>query len=320
MSTTETQVLIVGGGPAGAACAWKLNQHKIPCLVLDKAVFPRPKPCAGWVTPQVFHLLNTPPEDFPHSLTHFKQFKISLRGFKFTLPTHQYAIRRVEFDNCLLERSGVDTTQHQVQQVKQIDGGYLVDERYSTRFIVGAGGTHCPVRRSLFTADETTPKSPLIITREEEFTYPFSDDRCHLWFFEDGLPGYAWYVPKTGGYLNVGIGGSAARLQAKGQTLKQHWSRLIKKLEREGLVTGHAFQPLGYSYRLQNRSPQLRRGNAFLVGDAVGLATRDMGEGIGPAIHSGILAAEAIINKREYQVNSIPRYSFPSILRLRKNP
>jgi flavin-dependent dehydrogenase len=40
-------------------------------------------------------------------------------------------------------------------------------------------------------------------------SYPFSDERCHLWFFEDGLPGYAWYVPKADGYLNVGIGGSA---------------------------------------------------------------------------------------------------------------
>ena len=314
----ETQVLIVGGGPAGAACAWQLTQHGIPCLVLDKAAFPRTKPCAGWVTPQVFQLLETQPEDYPHSLTHFNQFRVSLRGFRFSLPTHQYAIRRVEFDNWLLQRSGAEVIQHQVQQVRQIEDGYLVDDRYSARFIIGAGGTHCPVRRNLFNENEARPKSGLIITREEEFAYPYQDARCHLWFFEDGLPGYAWYVPKTGGILNVGIGGSAARLKAKGQTLNEHWSRLVGKLDRAGLVTGHTFQPLGYSYRLQNRSPQLRWGNAFLVGDALGLATRDMGEGIGPAVHSGILSAEAIILNRPYAVRQIPRFSLPSLLHLRR--
>lgn len=316
----ETQVLIVGGGPAGAACAWQLQRHHIPCLILDRAVFPRIKPCAGWVTPQVFQLLGIQPEDYPHSLTHFNAFQISLRGLRFTLPTRQYAIRRVEFDAWLLERSGADVIQHQAQQVKHVEGGYLVDDRFSSRFIIGAGGTHCPVRRELFVQNTHAQQGRLIVTKEEEFPYPFSDNRCHLWFFEDGLPGYAWYVPKAGGYLNVGIGGSAARLRAKGQTLNKHWSQLIEKLERNNLVTGHSFQPLGYSYRLQSRSPQRQQGNAFLVGDALGLATRDMGEGIGPAIHSGILAAEAIVNKRLYQVKTIPRYSFPSILRLRNKP
>ncbi len=314
----ETQVLIVGGGPAGAACAWQLQRHHIPYLVLDKAAFPRPKPCAGWVTPEVFHLLETQPEDYPHSLTTFTSFNISLRGVKFTLPTRQYAIRRVEFDAWLLERSGADLLQHQAQQVRQVQGGYLVDDRFYARFIIGAGGTHCPVRRSLFTGDDLSSKSGLIITREEEFSYSYQDPRCRLWFFEDGLPGYAWFVPKTDGILNVGIGGSAARLKAKGQTLNQHWSRLVEKLDRERLVTGHTFQPLGYSYRLRGKSPKLQRGNAFLVGDALGLATRDMGEGIGAAIHSGILAAEAIIHNQPYRVSAIPRCSLPSILRIRR--
>jgi menaquinone-9 beta-reductase len=313
----ETNVLIVGGGPAGSACAWQLSRHDIPCLVLDRADFPRVKPCAGWITPEVFNALELSPDEYPLSLTRFTSFEIALRGLKFRLPTRQFAIRRIEFDAWLLERSGVRVKQHQVRQVIKVDGGYRVDDQFSAKFIVGAGGTHCPVRRALFVHDMPAQQDRLIVTKEEEFTYPFTDNRCHLWFFEDGLPGYAWYIPKAGGYLNVGIGGSAAKLHAKGQTLNEHWSRLVEKLDRERLVTGYPFQPLGYSYYLHRKNPTLHQENAFLVGDACGLATRDMGEGIGPAIHSGLLAADAIIHSRPYQVRTIPRYSFPSLLRLR---
>ena len=69
---------------------------------------------------------------------------------------------------------------------------------------------------------------------------------------------------------------------------------------------------------LRQNMAEIRSGNAFLVGDALGLATLDMGEGIGPAIRSGQLAAEAIIHGTDYSVASIPRYSFPSLLGLRK--
>ncbi len=315
---TETQVLIVGGGPAGAACAWQLQRHHVPCLVLDRAAFPRVKPCAGWITPEVFTHLAMLPEDYPHSLTTFSTFNISLRGLKFRLPTHQFAIRRVEFDAWLLARADVDVQQHQVQHIEVRDGRYVVDDQFSAAFIVGAGGTHCPVRRQIFDTGPNSTRTGLIITREEEFPYNITDHRCHLWFFQNGLPGYAWYVPKAGGYLNVGIGGSAARLKAKSQTLNGHWARLVTHLDQTGLVSGHAFQPMGYSYYLRGKVPQGRLGNALLVGDALGLATKDMGEGIGPAIYSGLLAADAIIHNRPYEISAIPRYSIPSLLRLRR--
>jgi menaquinone-9 beta-reductase len=45
--------LVVGGGPAGSSCAWKLRQHGMAVTVMDKAPFPRNKVCAGWITPAV---------------------------------------------------------------------------------------------------------------------------------------------------------------------------------------------------------------------------------------------------------------------------
>jgi menaquinone-9 beta-reductase len=61
----ETEVLIVGGGPAGSACAWRLKQSNMDCLILDQAEFPRFKPCAGWITPEVLRDLQLDVNDYP---------------------------------------------------------------------------------------------------------------------------------------------------------------------------------------------------------------------------------------------------------------
>ena len=86
----KTEVLIVGGGPAGSACAWRLKQHGVDCLILDQHEFPRFKPCAGWITPELIRDLKMDPEEYPHSFTTFRSFDISICGFKFRLPTRQY--------------------------------------------------------------------------------------------------------------------------------------------------------------------------------------------------------------------------------------
>lgn len=314
----QKDVLIVGGGPAGAACAWRSRQHGLDVLILDKADFPRRKPCAGWVTPSLFRLLDISPRDYPLGLTHFTSFEISLKGVHFRLRTDQFAIRRLEFDHWLLNRSGAPVEHHRVVDIEQQGDKFIIDGRYEARYLVGAGGTHCPVRAKFFPKTGATRQQRLIIAKEEEFPYPVSDPRCHLWFFEDGLPGYAWYVPKTGGHLNVGIGGAAGGLKKRGESLDQHWQRLIHQLAEMGLVRDHDFHPLGYSYYLRQRSPTARQDNVLLVGDALGLATRDMGEGIGPAIQSGLLAADAIATRGPYSTQSIPHLSLPSLLRLRK--
>jgi menaquinone-9 beta-reductase len=314
----QTEVIIVGGGPAGAACAWSLHQHNVPCLILDQHPFPRPKVCAGWITPRVVRDLQMNPAEVPFGFTTFTSFQVSVRGIHFKLPTRQHAIRRFEFDDWLVRRAGVPVLAHAVRQISPGPDGYTLDGEYFGKYLVGAGGTHCPVYRSLFQEVCPRPKEALIVAQEEEFPYPYTDPACRLWFLENHLPGYAWYVPKANGYLNVGVGGNADQLKANGDTLKNHWNYLVEKLAAMGLVRGYEFKPVGHSYYQRHRLPQVRRDNAFLAGDAAGLATLDMGEGISPAIQSGLLAASAIIHGGEYSLASIGKYSLPALLRLRK--
>ncbi|MEI6874730.1 MAG: NAD(P)/FAD-dependent oxidoreductase [Spirochaetota bacterium] len=305
----HAEVIIVGGGPAGAACAARLRRHGRDCLVLDKAAFPRPKPCAGWIEPAVLEDLGLAAEDYPHGLTTFPALHISIRGRALRLRTRQHAIVRSEFDAWLLSRSGATSLVHEVRRIEASAEGYLIDGEYSCRFLVGAGGTYCPVQRQLFRPDRPRNPSSLIVAMEEEFPFNWTDERCQLWFLENGLPGYSWYVPKANGIVNVGVGGSAEGLKAGGLGLKGHWDLLVRKLDRAGLVRGHAFKPVSHAYYLRRGHPGLRMGDAFVIGDAAGLATRDMGEGIGPAIRSGFLAAEAIVRGGDCDSRPIPRFS-----------
>ena len=55
---------VVGGGPAGSTCAWALRRAGWDVVVADRARFPRDKVCAGWLTPDVFRLLELDPSEY----------------------------------------------------------------------------------------------------------------------------------------------------------------------------------------------------------------------------------------------------------------
>ena len=148
------------------------------------------------------------------------------------------------------------------------------------------------------------PRALQTVTLELEFPYEWRDPDCHLWFFEHGLPGYSWYVPKAGGWLNVGIGAMATRLKQRGENIKQHWRYLEEKMVRQfGIAMPN--EPPGYSYYVRGPLESARIGNAFIIGDAAGLATRDLCEGIGPAIRSGQLAADSVLSGASYDLRDV---------------
>ena len=302
-------VLIVGGGPAGSACARKLVEGGRRVAVLDRERFPRTKLCAGWVTPEAVADLELDVGAYPHRFNTFERIVAHIKGLTFTLDTPQHSIRRYEFDHYLLERSGAEVFVHNVKAIARDNGDYVVDGRFRAPYLVGAGGTRCPVYRDLFREANPRARELQAATYEHEFPFEWHDADCHLWFFDKGLPGYAWYVPKADGYLNCGIGGMAEKLKAKGDDIKTHWRHFTGVLARRGLVEGFEYAPKGYSYYLRGDVDVVRIDNAFITGDAVGLATVDLCEGIGPAIRSGHLAAESILTGCEYSLRAIAAHS-----------
>ncbi|PSN11286.1 dehydrogenase, partial [filamentous cyanobacterium CCP5] len=197
------ETIIVGGGPAGSSCAWQLKRHNREVLVIDKAPFPRLKLCAGWISTSVMKWLEFTPDDYPQGLIELKT-RIYLPPFPFPVlgswayPWRtDYSIRRVEFDHWLLERSQAPVATHAVKKIERQGDRYVIDGTYACKYLVGAGGTACPVRRQVFSQKHR--KETQILTIEKEFEYPQRGELSHLFFCFHGLGGYSWYVPKANG-------------------------------------------------------------------------------------------------------------------------
>lgn len=310
----SVEVLIIGGGPAGSTAAWKLRRAGRDVLLLDREPFPRLKLCAGWITPEVVTDLGMDVRAYPHSLITYPRLRMHFGRLQVPVPCVQHSIRRFEFDAWLLERSGVEVLEHNVRQIVPDGDGYVIDEAFRCRYLIGAGGTRCPVYRTLFRELNPRASELQLVTLEHEIRYDWQERDCHLWFFGHGLPGYSWYVPKERGWLNVGVGGIAARMKNSGHDIREHWGYLTQSLEG-GLAPGAQYDPTGYSYFLRGNVEVVRRGNAFITGDAAGLATRDLGEGIGPAIRSGLRAARAITDAAPYELGDVSGTSLGSIVR-----
>ena len=310
MTMEQYDAIVVGGGPAGSAGATKLVAGGAKVLVLDRETFPRTKLCAGWITPEVVQDLHLNVADYPHRFNTFDNIVVHIGRLRFSLATPQHSIRRHEFDHHLLQTSAANVVRHQVRHIhRQADGYYVLDDNYRCQYLIGAGGTRCPVYKTFFR--EANPRSKIlqVATYEHEFPYQWSDARCHLWFFDHGLPGYAWYVPKANGYLNCGIGGMVEKLKARREDIKSHWRYFTTMLHRNGFVDGVDFAPKGYSYYLRGNVSVVQMDNAFITGDAAGLATRDLCEGIGPAIRSGQRAAATVLTGCEYRLSDLLAFS-----------
>ena len=291
--------LVVGGGPAGSTCARALRRAGWDVVVADRARFPRDKVCAGWLTPEVFALVELTPADYRDAgltLQEITAFRTGVLGASLLETRYarvvSYAIRRCEFDTFLLRRSGARVLEETaIERLRWTGSTWIANEAIEAPILVGAGGHFCPVARHLRGgADTTTP----VVAKEAEFRvngHSVAGDLAPELYFCRDLEGYAWCVPK-GDYLNIGIG-----RRDRGD-FNSHVREFIAWLERRGTVSaggpvrwrGHAYLASGAGTR-----PTVGPG-ALTIGDAAGLAYPESGEGIKPAIESGRLAAQVLID------------------------
>lgn len=316
----HVETIIVGGGPAGSTSGWHLTRNGRDALILDKVQFPRLKLCAGWISEKVMEDLEFDEESYPHPIlkldirTHIRGLPFAFRGLP--TPGANYSIRRTEFDAWLLERSKTPVIEHSVKKIRRADDLYVIDDKFSCRYLIGAGGTMCPVRRNVFPDDRA--KGRQIATLEKEFEYPTRSDTCHLYFLYRGLQGYAWFVPKGNGFVNIGIGGKSKYFKKSGTNIHDHFRLFLGDLVEQKLIdqkTANNLKDTGHPYFLFTHKGEIKRDNCFLIGDSAGLASVDMGEGIGPAIESGLLAADEIMGTGDYTKDAITKYSFSGLTR-----
>jgi flavin-dependent dehydrogenase len=303
-SIDTCDVLIVGGGPAGSACAWRLTRAGFDVVVLDRAAFPRDKVCAGWITPQILTelALDTAHYQQGRTLQPITGFRTGFIGADREVDTHydhpvSFGIRRCEFDHYLLARSGARTMAPIAAGDIRKDGDFWnVAGVARAPMLVGAGGHFCPVARLLNPALDDR-LLPLVAAQEVEMPIsPDASDACtaapgvpELFFCSD-LKGYGWCFRK-GRFLSVGLG----RLDR--HALPAASAEFVAFLRGRGKIPpGTSWRWRGHAY-LVAQAPRRRTvaPGLIVIGDAAGLAYARSGEGIRPAIESGLLAADAIV-------------------------
>jgi len=309
-------VLIIGGGPAGSSLAWALRKSGMDIAIMDKEEFPRQKVCAGWVTPAVMQELNIDLNDYADGrvLQPISGFRISQLGQK-QVQSHysgdpvSYGIRRIEFDDYLLQRSKAKLmTGRAFKHMERIDNGWRVNDDINAKLVVGAGGHFCPVARAIGSKGVS---EVAVAAQEVEFEMTSQqaaactiDAEVPELFFTPDLKGYGWIFRK-GDFLNIGLG------REDKHKLSSHVQDFVQYLKQQDKIpqdlaekfNGHAY--LLYPHAIRD----IVIDNVMLIGDAAGLAYPQSGEGIRPAVESALLAARVIEDSRgEYTAAKLQNY------------
>ncbi len=282
-------------------------------MILDRARFPRDKLCAGWVTPRVFDALGIETEAYARGnvLQPIHGFRVGVSsGRESATRSDQvvsYGIRRCEFDTYLLRRTDSDVRDGEPLRSLECQGsGWLVNGSIHAPLVVGAGGHFCPVARRLMLGPKS--EEPLIAAQEIEFRMteaqalacPVAADTPLISFQRD-LKGYGWIFRK-GDWLNLGLG------RQDREHLSTHLAGFLDELRQQERLPPElptAFR--GHAYLLYDQAPRrLFDDGLALIGDAAGLAYPRSGEGIRPAVESGLLLAGTLRNMRSAEKLGAP--------------
>jgi flavin-dependent dehydrogenase len=275
--------------------------------MVDRAEFPKVKLCSGWLSPPVWDTLQLSPHDYPGGRWEWHTCHVRYQGEDRAVKSHGWFIRRFEFDDYLLRQCGADLHLGiPVSSIERDRDGLWSVAGLRAFHLVGAGGTHCPVARLI---SPVRPMGPVGVQEHEFRADPDKIAQTRLGkdgepelLLHDDLGGYSWNVPKTD-WLNIGSG----TLHAK--NVRPAWEKARAYFQAAGHVpTGMEAQldaMKGYSYYLYHpehlkRAAQMNphaQGGAFLIGDSLGLAHPVTAEGILPAVTSGRVLAEAILDE-----------------------
>lgn len=324
----QYDVVVIGAGPAGSTAAKNLAEKNITVLLLDKAMFPRDKPCGGGLPTRVMKRFAYI-EPFIDSISYGTTMYSSSLRYKFDFirekPFLLMTLRK-EFDNGLLSlaqkagvifqagKSVVDVLIQKEKAIVMLEDGETIE----TQVVIGCDGMHSIVAEKTKLAKKLEvlcislmQEQPM--TAKELSTFFTKKRLAYLFIKAQGVAGYGWVFPKKN-CVNIGIGEfqsaiSKARPKIPLKETYEHFISLLK--EKKLLPADFPIENLRGAtlpiFPLDNTYGD----RVLLCGDAAGFINPITGEGIYYAMASGQIAAQVVadsLQKKDLSRRSLCRY------------
>ena len=316
----DSDVIVVGAGPAGSAAAHYFASAGYDVILVDKQKFPRDKVCGDFVSPvaqnELSNLGITNLPEFKSSNT-ISRASVYLDGNKLIsrtvpkvqgLPRYGRVVPRIILDKLLLDaacKEGVifiegikavsmQTKKKGIELTVEYPSG---KKNLKARLLIGADGSNSTIAK-LARGHPPSSADRIIALRGYFEDVEGPANQADLHFNKESFPGYCWLFPTGKNQANVGVGVVLDTIPT-GNRLKELLNHLIKNNPALHKRLNHAKlvgQIGGWPLTTYNANQQLVDNNVMLVGDAAGLVNPLNGEGIQYALLSGRWAAKVAIS------------------------
>jgi geranylgeranyl reductase family protein len=271
-------VAIIGGGPAGSTAAYRLASAGASVLLLDRATFPRDKPCGGGVTGRALRHLPFSIEPVVEDVVDRMECGLRYRSHvvRRARAPIAYMTQRRRLDHFLLQKAA--------EAGAEVREGETVDAReLDARIVIGADGCNGSSAKQLGLADGVAHGVAL------EANYPYEARYAGAIVLEIAVVrgGYGWIFAK-GDHLNVGVGGNSEEAPKLRGELK-------RMCEAYGIDPDAARDTRGYRLPMRLSRTRLARGTTAVIGDAAGLVDPLSGDGMYEAFLSARLVTNAAL-------------------------
>lgn len=289
----SVDLVVVGAGPAGAAAAIRFLQLRPAAhvVVLDKAKFPRDKPCGDGLGPDAVGELVTLGASSilvgRVPVTRVRLTSPSGRSVVGAPPRPGFVIPRLELDAGLVDvaqQFGADVRHERVESITNDGTHAVVNDIYRSPVLVAADGANSRTRTLL--GERRAPDNHAAFAVRGYANSP--SDELEIRWERNLFPAYSWLFPIGDGRVNIGFGCLHDRL--KGDRPKEHiWQALAESVTLEPLPGTLRAHRLPFTSARLSRS----RGRVLFAGDAAGMINPLSGEGIYYALATGRMAGAA---------------------------